>query len=421
MKIAVWHNLSSGGGKRALYGHVAGLVARGHQVEAWCPEAADDQYLPLSHLIPEHRLPVRLGASPRGPLGWLNERLQITRLPLLAGMNRHSEICAEAILGGGFDVVLAAPCRFFLVPRLGRFLQGRGIPLCLYLQEPFRSRYEAMPELPWLARLPQPGDSFFLRRWWRLFVDYRRNKRLRADGRREVEDAKRYDLILANSYFSRESILRSYGLDARVCYLGCDTGCFRPLDPRPRRERVVVGLGSMNQIKGVDTAIEAMACLPAPRPPLIWVANLEDPAYRRKMEALAIERQVDFQVRSRIDDNALVDLLNRAGLLLYTSRLEPFGYAPIEASACGLPVVAVAEGGIRETVVDGVNGFLCDRDPKSLARAMNRLLDDPLLTAEFGAAGERMVRQRWSPEQSIDRLESHLSSLVEAKPPAVAS
>ena len=58
MKIAVWHNLPSGGAKRALYDQVRGLVARGHTVEAWSPPTADSQFLPLVELIPEHQLPL---------------------------------------------------------------------------------------------------------------------------------------------------------------------------------------------------------------------------------------------------------------------------------------------------------------------------------------------------------------------------
>jgi hypothetical protein len=58
MKIAVWHNLPSGGSKRALYDHVRGLVTRGHIVEAWCPQTADPNYLPLRGIVREHILPL---------------------------------------------------------------------------------------------------------------------------------------------------------------------------------------------------------------------------------------------------------------------------------------------------------------------------------------------------------------------------
>ena len=58
MRIAIWHNLPSGGGKRGLYDHVDYLVATGHYVESWCPPSADQSFLPLRHLITEHVLPV---------------------------------------------------------------------------------------------------------------------------------------------------------------------------------------------------------------------------------------------------------------------------------------------------------------------------------------------------------------------------
>src|SRR5713101_1423560 len=54
MKIAVWHNLPSGGGKRALYYHVRGLVERGHEITSWSLDTADQSYLPLSEFAPEH-------------------------------------------------------------------------------------------------------------------------------------------------------------------------------------------------------------------------------------------------------------------------------------------------------------------------------------------------------------------------------
>jgi glycosyltransferase involved in cell wall biosynthesis len=412
LKIAVWHNLPSGGGKRALYGHVAGLLARGHEVEAWSPECADATYLPLSELIREHRLPFAMPDATQGKLGRFVDKFLVNDA-LLAEMDRHSRECAEAIARGGFHLVFVAPCVFYRVPRLGRFLAGRGLPLALYLQEPCRWLYEALPELPWLAPVDSPGDGP-LRRWKRRAFDAVRIRRLRAAARRELEDAKCYERILVNSFYSRESIARAYGLDARVCYLGYDDARFRRLDPAPQREDFIIGLGSIDYIKGVDTAIRAVGQLPAPRPPLMWVANSGSDSYEREMGALAVAEGVEWQIRRRIDDQTLVGLLNRARLLLYTSRLEPFGYAPIEANACGTPVVAVAEGGVRETVINAVNGLLCDRDPPALATAMSCLLANPTLAGELGANGERMAREKWLLEQSAERLEMHLREVLRA-------
>jgi glycosyltransferase involved in cell wall biosynthesis len=95
--------------------------------------------------------------------------------------------------------------------------------------------------------------------------------------------------------------------------------------------------------------------------------------------------------------------------MVYTPRLEPFGYAPLEANACGTAVVALAEGGVRETVVEGVNGTLVHRcDPDALARPIERLVSDLGLAADFGRSARQHVEQNWGLDRSIDRIESRI-------------
>src|SRR5260370_36962659 len=116
-----------------------------------------------------------------------------------------------------------------------------------------------------------------------------------------------------------------------------------------------------------------------------------------------------------VSDSELVTTLHKAALLLYTSRLEPFGFAPLEANACGLPVVGVAEGGIRETVQDGVNGFLVDPEAESVARAANQLLQNPALARQMGEQAAVNAQRTWNVERSVDRLETILLQAVSTK------
>jgi len=82
LRIAVWHNLPTGGGKRALYCHVRGLVERGHTVEAWCPPTADQAHLPLSALIPEHIVPLHWDdGRPRNPAARVRQVGNMIRAP----------------------------------------------------------------------------------------------------------------------------------------------------------------------------------------------------------------------------------------------------------------------------------------------------------------------------------------------------
>jgi glycosyltransferase involved in cell wall biosynthesis len=95
-------------------------------------------------------------------------------------------------------------------------------------------------------------------------------------------------------------------------------------------------------------------------------------------------------------------------VMVYAPRLEPFGLAPLEANACGLPVVAVAEGGVRETIIDQVNGLLVDNYPDAMAAAIQRLRNDPSFASRLGSTGRKAVEAKWGLDRALDRLEQHL-------------
>lgn len=402
MRIAVWHNLPSGGGKRALYDHVRGLIGRGHTVEAWCLSTADKEYLPLKDLITEHVINFEwkpasfLGASKLSFAQYLNTT---SRLRAFAQANQR---CGDEIRAGAFDLLFANGSITYYMPFVARYLD---IPKVLYLQEPYRPLYEANPSLPWVAKSHDNLRSKPLR-FLKLINGLPPLQALRIQAREEWINAQSYNRILVNSYYSRESVLRTYGRDATVCYLGIDTSHFRHLNLP--REQFIVSVGSFSALKGVDLAIKSVSLLRGSKPPLIWIANTVDIPYMNEMKSLAETLGVTLQIRLLVPDDEVIALLNCAALLLYTPHLEPFGYAPLEANACATPVVAVAEGGVRETVHDGVNGLLVDRDPQCLADAMERLLCDPVLARKLGENGLHLVEQEWSLGRSIERLENHL-------------
>ena len=167
---------------------------------------------------------------------------------------------------------------------------------------------------------------------------------LRIQAREELAGVQAYDRVLANSYFSRESMLRAYGIDATVCYLGVDTERYKVMGLA--RKRLVVGIGAFVPQKRVEVVIEAVARVSLPRPALAWIGNWVDPDYLKHLVRLAERREVDFTPHVAITQQEVVRVLNEAAVMAYAPRLEPFGYTPLEAGACGLPVVAQAEGGV---------------------------------------------------------------------------
>jgi glycosyltransferase involved in cell wall biosynthesis len=407
MKIAVWHNLNSGGGKRALYDHVRGLIERGHTVEAWCPSTADQTYLPLSTLCDEHILPLSL---PR-PLPWLRRGRSFIAWQetsqKLSAMDDHCRECASQINAGGFDILFANSCVFLRATSIAKHVQ---VPSVLYLQEPFRWLYEALPDSPWA--LPTVNrDLHAIGRWSRFAANLIRVHSMRRQVTEEIRSAAAFDTILVNSLYSRESILRAYGLESKVCYLGVDLNRFAPADEAI--EPFVLGVGAGGYHKGLDRAIRALGAIDRhKRPELIWVSNFPNPEYEREMQTFSAGYDVRLTVKVRVTDTELVSLLSRAAMLLYVPRLEPFGLAPLEANACGTPVVAIAEGGIRESIQHEQNGLLVSGDdPTGLARAIERLIEDRDFAGELRGRALRFVRANWSIEGAIDRLEAALFSL----------
>ena len=159
----------------------------------------------------------------------------------------------------------------------------------------------------------------------------------RVQVREEIANARDINQILCNSYFSRESILRAYGVDARVCYLGINTKFFKPRGA-PRGH--VIGLGSFTREKGLELCVRAIARISPRRPPLVWVGNHVDPAYLGEVKKLAAELDVAFEPRVLVADDELLDLLSSANAMIYAPRLEPFGLATarsgrMRSSGCG--------------------------------------------------------------------------------------
>lgn len=403
MKIAVWHNLPSGGGKRALYYFVRGLVGRGHKLACWSLDTADHSYLPLSEFVSERIISSDFkGRSRKRFIDKWRPDFNKT-VDRMRAFDEACRRCAHEIEAGDFDVLFANSALHYSVPYIMRHLRMKKV---LYLQEPCRYLYEARPVLPWVSDAPEELEQAALFSPRRFIADYPLLQTLRVQAKQEWLNIESCDQVLVNSYFSRESVLRSYGVEARVCYLGVDTTLFRDLGLP--RERIIVGLGSFDSIKGVVLAVKAVALLPDPRPPLVWIANSGNEAYRDEIIELARSLRVELRIQMAITDADLVAILNKATLLLYTSRLEPFGFAPLEANACGLPVVGIAEGGIRETVQDGVNGFLVDPEAECIARAAGQLLRNPPMARQMGERAVVNVQRNWNVESSIDRLEKIL-------------
>ncbi|MFI9155065.1 glycosyltransferase [Streptomyces sp. NPDC053367] len=204
---------------------------------------------------------------------------------------------------------------------------------------------------------------------------------------------------------------------------GVDPVMFRPVDTRrphgaPRR---LLSIGRLVPRKGFDRAIRALAEIPdaelviagGPEPALLFA----EPEAER-LWAIAEECGVADRVRllGGVSRDRMPGLISDADLVLSLPRYEPFGIVPVEAMACGTPVVATAVGGQLDTVADRVTGRLVPADPRhDITGAVLDLLDDPALRARYGAQGRRRVLAHYTWDRVADGV-AHVYSAVSSVP-----
>lgn len=403
MRIAVWHNLPSGGGKRALYNHIKALKEKGHYLESWTTDFASQDYLPLSELIQEHIKPITSNLDEINNIKSSLNRFKLT----IRLLKNHSRNCSEEIERKGFEIVFANSCGLTYIPFIGLYSK---IPSVVYLGEPNRRLYEASEN----GNIWEfPSYKLNIRGINRYRKDLLRTYLYRMQVQEEVNGAKSYSKVLVNSLFSRESIKRAYGIDSTVCYLGIDEKSFH-INKAFSKEPYVVGMGRISQAKNVETAIHVISIIPQEhRPQLKWISNGFATEYYNTILALAKTLNVDFTPLININDEELSGVLSQAAVMIYTSHLEPFGLAPIEANLCGTSVVAIAEGGVRESIRPPVNGILINGyNPEEMANAILKFVSDMDYAKHMGQRAREHVLKFWSWDQMADNIEKELKSVL---------
>jgi glycosyltransferase involved in cell wall biosynthesis len=197
--------------------------------------------------------------------------------------------------------------------------------------------------------------------------------------------ALRVDRYVANSYATRERVAASFGRDADVVYPPVEIGRFAP---GPVGEHYVV-LSELMAHKRLDVAVHAFNRLGLP---LVVVGNGPDGRRLRQLAGPTI------RFTGRVDDRQVAELLASARAMVVPGS-EEFGIAAVEAQAAGRPVIALRDGGLRETVVEGVTGAFFDApEPDALAEAVAAF--DPLSVdpADCVASAGRFAPERFAAE-----------------------
>ncbi|WP_194823719.1 glycosyltransferase [Micromonospora sp. S-DT3-3-22] len=208
---------------------------------------------------------------------------------------------------------------------------------------------------------------------------------------------------------------------------GVNLDTFAPLGPavdrdadRPR----VLTVGRLVERKGFQTVIRAMALVPDAECVVVGgppAGLLETDPYARRLRALARTCGVADRVRlvGAVPREEMGRWYRSADVLVAAPWYEPFGLTPLEAMACGVPVVGTAVGGIRDTVVDGVTGDLVPaRDPQALGDALAGLIDDPARRYGYATAALQRARRSYSWATAADRLTEVYAEVAAVRRPS---
>ena len=221
------------------------------------------------------------------------------------------------------------------------------------------------------------------------------------------------DRIVAANAVERSHLGRDYGADPRriaVIPCGVDTELFAPRDRVASRRAldldgrsVLLYVGRIAPIKGLDTLLDAVARLRAADGPRLLVVGGEadeptdghEAALRARADRLGLGDAVRFLGAQPQD--VLPLYYAAADVTILPSYYESFGMVALEAMACASPVIASRVGGLTTTVQDGVTGFLVpEGDGRALAERIAALLADPDLAWRVGREGVRWAaRHRW--------------------------
>lgn len=324
----------------------------------------------------------------------------------------HCRQCGNIINRCDFDVLLASSSSDFYMSHIGRFVT---IPKAIYLGEPYRPLYEAYPEFPWKAPEKVVRRFTSLKNFKNEFRYWKKIYAMGILAREELTAARSFDAIFVNSLFSRESVMRAYHLESKVCYLGIDTEKFKA--EKIRKEKYVVGVGSFGHLKGIERAICSISKIPAEkRPKLIWVGNLPDPEYINYLKKTAENIDVIFTPKYNIKDQELILYLQKAAVMIYLPILEPFGLAPLEANACGTSAIGIAEGGLKETIKNGQSGYVVnDYNPREIGEKIQLFTDNLLFAEEMGKKARKYVEEEWNYEKGIYNIETYLMNIIKNK------
>lgn len=226
--------------------------------------------------------------------------------------------------------------------------------------------------------------------------------------------------IAVSRFIQQKLIERGYPPEKILLhYIGVDTDKFSPLK-QPAEERYLLCVGRHTEKKGIDTLLRAFAQI-AHKHPDVVLLQVGQGELTSNLQALTRQLGIENQVRflGAQPHHQVKQLMQQAEVFALPSQVARSGECEglpiviLEASACGVPVVATYHSGIPEAVIDGETGFLvAEKDDLALAEKLDILLGDRALGKTMGRQGRELMNEKFDLRQQTNKLEAIYSSLI---------
>jgi glycosyltransferase involved in cell wall biosynthesis len=378
MRIAVVHNLQPGGARRRLANQLSYLDGSVVEIclQTATPITDDAIVVPLRPQAP------RRSRVLRPPLRYLD----------LAVLEHAWRRAAAHVISAHPDVIYLNPCRYLQAPPVLR----NGGPPALYFCDEVRRVDAERGGIGSRNSLTLPVYAAL----------YERERRL------DRKTATTAEAIATNSRYTATEIQRVYGRVATVVRLGVTDALLAPSPDPPPAGASLLSVGTLIPTKGHDLALRA-AALAEGRPLVRIVAPRPAPREEARLRALAVELGVPAEIKVAISDAELRDLYASATATVYLAEHEPLGLVSLEAQAQGCPVIVADEGGLPETIVEGVTGWSAPREAGAVASLANRLSDGAVRFRMSTAARDHA--RTWSWKASAAHVEQLISEVAGAQ------
>jgi len=364
MKIAVIHNLPPGGGLRMIT-EIIERYKDNNQVDVFV--IGEDK--------PKEINGVKVRFLKVHPWkGFLLRNMWIYfLLPKI-----HKDIARK--INQKYDIFFITHDYFTKSPFILRYLKGNNIYLC---QESQREFYE-----PSTIHAPLLKDK--IANIYRTPIKY--------IDRMNVKYA---NILLCNSLYSKITIEKIYSKECEVIYPGVDDNFFTPNNIE--KDNLILCVGGINRIKDQKFIIQSL------RPILTkYKLVLVGSGRREDLEEIyKISKNLKVEVKNNLTDQELRNLYRRALVTCISAHNEPFGLSSIESQACGTPVVAVDEGGPRETIINARTGYLVRRNKSDfLGKVKLAIINSKKMSFE----ARENATHRWSWRATLRPLDKYIST-----------